>query len=482
MNTHLQDGSSFESTKGDIFGDDMVVPSFSPPSILEEAHSLSITPVPEVRTGRSSPSDTSSSCGSYSVDGSCPDLLGRSKVPSSVTKSKKSSTYYKSSKEERYEKSKWYNCYSSRQFFNDSCSSLTSSWKHEEKHNKKRPFTLEINKHQESHNDKYKVVNNKKDTKISLSPNDNLKITDKPKRSKSRTKSPMQSHKKHHYQIKKSSSATYNRNDLSPHSDDRYKINIDENKATSDESSGDVGITKYSSLSMQTSPRKIKKTKDNNRRKSLPRSPTSQRSKRNSGSDEKPSSLPGSLSRRRPSKPIKTVETDEPAIEPITSPNNKKHNHSPNNGQTQTTKLKALSAESLRSVSPGSDSVFYSDPSSHTGDHQVHCLHCGKEVDIVTTDDPDNKSLSSSNNNSATGNDHHPAPDIVQPPAGFEDSPRTNKHISGRLYKKLDRRFRSEDRTQATATNTNTEHRRHRYKPDVRAKVSIIGTDFTDQI
>jgi hypothetical protein len=84
LHAHHQDGSSFESNKGDIFGDDMVVPSFSPPLILEEAHTLSNTPVPEVRTGRSTPSDTSSSCGSYSVDGSCPDLLERSKVPSAT--------------------------------------------------------------------------------------------------------------------------------------------------------------------------------------------------------------------------------------------------------------------------------------------------------------------------------------------------------------------------------------------------------------
>jgi hypothetical protein len=135
---------------------------------------------------------------------------------------------------------------------------------------------------------------------------------------------------------------------------------------------------------------------------------------------------------------------------PASSPGKKRH--SPQRSP-EPTKLKALSAESLRSVSPGSDSVFYSDPSSHTADHQVHGLHCGKEVDIVTTDDPD-KSISSNGT-------HH---DIVQPPAGFEDSPRT-KHPTGRLYKKLDRRFRSEDRTQ-------TDYRRHRYKPDVRAKVS----------
>lgn len=127
-----------------------------------------------------------------------------------------------------------------------------------------------------------------------------------------------------------------------------------------------------------------------------------------------------------------------------------------------TTKLKALSAESLRSVSPGSDSVFYSDPSSHTADHQVHCLHCGKEVDIVTTDDPD-KSISSNDN-------HH---DIVQPPAGFEDSPRTKS--TGRLYKKLDRRIRSEERTQL-------EQRKHRYKPDIRAKVDKKFSKFRERV
>lgn len=72
----------YSIAKSEYYGDDMVVPSFSPPPIPEETSDIATTPVPEARTGRSSPSGSSSSSGSYSLDGSCPDLPHRPPVPS----------------------------------------------------------------------------------------------------------------------------------------------------------------------------------------------------------------------------------------------------------------------------------------------------------------------------------------------------------------------------------------------------------------
>lgn len=128
---------------------------------------------------------------------------------------------------------------------------------------------------------------------------------------------------------------------------------------------------------------------------------------------------------------------------------------------SETCQLKAKSIESLnRSVSPGSDSVFYSEADgNHADQHSGHCSHCGKEVDDPTVVCGDSvESLPYIDNE----------PDIVKPPSDFADSPVTNK-TPQRLYKKMDKRFRSEERY-------HLERGRHykTRKENIRAKVRKV--------
>ncbi|XP_025197819.1 uncharacterized protein LOC112596379 isoform X2 [Melanaphis sacchari] len=86
--------------------------------------------------------------------------------------------------------------------------------------------------------------------------------------------------------------------------------------------------------------------------------------------------------------------------------------------------LKTVSAESLRSISPGSDSVFYSDPCSRVS--LSRCTRCNTEVDV-----------------DYINNSNSDAINIVKPPEGFGDSPEEPPTTP---IKRPTKRYRSEER------------------------------------
>lgn len=144
-------------------------------------------------------------------------------------------------------------------------------------------------------------------------------------------------------------------------------------------------------------------------------------------SPEKPSvsATPVHLSTEKPTNKLSPSIYTKPCL--LASPQRQQKKVSP------IQRLKAISTESLRSVSPGSDSVFYSE--ADILEHQIHCHHCGKEVEVVTA-------VADGSEESVVIIDD--GPDIVQPPEGFADSPNGLTRVPPAL--KYYKRFRSEDR------------------------------------
>lgn len=108
--------------------------------------------------------------------------------------------------------------------------------------------------------------------------------------------------------------------------------------------------------------------------------------------------------------------------------------------------IKTVSAESLRSISPGSDSVFYSDSCNKTS-LSSRCTRCNNEVEVDYTNNTNSGSV-----------------DIVKPPEGFGDSPEEPPPTP---INRLTKRYRSEERrrnVRSEQTRAKSEERVKNYR------------------
>nr|XP_024215426.1 uncharacterized protein LOC106687268 [Halyomorpha halys] len=422
----FESGSSLYSlTRTDATEEQQVcngqVPS-SPPLIEEEQEKGS------EEKGREGDGDTSSpessTCGSYSVEGSS-EKLGHSDKSGHCS----STGGYDSPFEDRTRKSKW-----------------TS----DDKTKVKKRFTLELSTSMERPESPIKSARSPWQKKSIITP---VEI----EKEKTRSRSPVPG-KKTPVQISREVTPITAR---SPAETLRKEDWLSQ-RMTPDEKKGKlnngIGIQDTSDESSEECTcGKNKRARENQRRKTPPvKSPTIHTRRKSMPGEDLPKRRCSISAAKSPSPQEDQAVVTGSRLSPYTvhSPGGSpsKHHRAKVATSPDSARLKALSAESLRSVSPGSDSVFYSEPSSNaTGETAPStCSHCGMLYETQAAK-PAEK----------------PAETIVQPPAGFEDSPRTPHRT--RLYKKAEKRFRSEERRHrmhAEAARAKSEERAREERKD----------------
>ncbi|XP_054267184.1 uncharacterized protein LOC128989329 [Macrosteles quadrilineatus] len=400
-------GSSFESgsslyslARGEAIEEVQQVPCSPPPPAKEEKDKTIEMPAEKKQKDNDSISGESSSSGSYSVDGSSGE-----KRQSDRSGGCSSPGDYESPVEER---------------------SKSRSWTEEERIEAKKSFKLELSSPQKDQASSPPTV-----------------VT--PQRAMYPIKSPVRDGEQEVPKKPKSKNASPNQ-PSGKHTPTQVVVSNGMGGESSEDSSGECACGRQ------------RRSRESPRRKSGGRSPTSHnRARRRSNSGDENNRRRSSIAAKSPS-PVGVEEGATlkagsrlfPGHEAVRSPGGSPSRRGKSKGisSPESARLKALSAESLRSVSPGSDSVFYSEHSSATVTitEQPACHHCGRNVH---TSPPSAGAVSGeSNGTDRSGGMREP---IVQPPAGFADSPRPVRATTPapRLYKKADKRFRSEERRHA---------------------------------